>query len=107
MIQQLRFESPLVLWSNVLLTLCAGLFIFYCYLSYHNVFNLMAVQRANQQIEQIRAEVTVKEGDYFSLANKVTLSLAYSLGFKETTVNTVFAPAHRRAVATAWPASQH
>lgn len=104
--QQARLESPLILWSNILLTLCAGLFIFYCYLSYHNVFNLMAVQRTTQRIEQVRAELTVKESDYFSLANKVTLALAYSLGFKETTVNAVFAPAHRGAVATAWPAKQ-
>jgi hypothetical protein len=106
MIQQLHLQSTLAIWSRVLLTLCAGLFIFYCYLSYHNVFNLMAVQRTNHLIEQVRADVTAKEGEYFSLANKVTLNLAYSLGFKETTVNAVFAPAAPATVAVVWPARQ-
>lgn len=69
-----------------------GLFAAYLYLANSVVFNVVGRQQVLEESAQHQAQVVALETEYLALSNKITVELAYRLGFHDAAGETIFAP---------------
>ena len=75
-----------IFWALVgLLFLCAG---FYMYFINDTIHNVVERQALESKASALTLSIGSEEFQYISLRNKITLPLAYSLGFKDAETKT-------------------
>lgn len=80
---QINNKEKTIFWSLIaVLVLCCG---FYMYCVNATVHNTITRQNLEAEASALTLEIGRQEFQYISKRNAVTLALAHSLGFKDTT----------------------
>ncbi|MFZ2522602.1 MAG: hypothetical protein WAX44_03780 [Minisyncoccia bacterium] len=86
----------------IFLTLVGALFISMCFYIYYiniTVHNVVARQNLENEASQLTLSIGNKEFEYISMRNAIDLSLAQSLGFRETAVRTYISAQSQDSIA--------